>query len=74
MDPNAAYDEMIKAAKVGDWDTVAEHAENLSAWLARGGFAPNRPNWRASFANVWEQSRTRQSGQTVADANGMNMH
>jgi hypothetical protein len=73
MDPNATYDEMIAAAKDGDWDAAAEHAENLSTWLARGGFEPDRPNWRASFANVWEASRTHQSGQTVASTNSMGM-
>ena len=74
MDPSAAYDAMIQAARDGDWDTVADIAENLSTWLARGGFEPSRPNWRATFANLREQSRTRQQGQTVADANGMGMH
>jgi hypothetical protein len=70
MDPTVTYDEMIAAAKDGDWDAVAEHVENLSTWLARGGFEPKRPNWRATFANLYEQSRTRQSGQTVAGTMG----
>jgi hypothetical protein len=65
MDPNTCYDEMIQAEKDGNWDAVAEHAENLSTWLARGGFEPDRPNWRAHLANA--SPLTRVSEYTFSD-------
>ena len=73
MDPNACYDLIMEAQRDGDWDAVAEHVENLQTWLARGGFEPDRPNWRACVANAWERSRTLASGATVARTNGMDL-
>ena len=73
MDPNAAYDAMIQAERDGDWDAVAEHADNLRAWINRDGFEPDRPNWRAFTANAVARSRNAHRGQTVAEANGMGM-
>lgn len=40
MDPQAAWQRMVDAERRQDWETVAEGAESLLEWLARGGFAP----------------------------------
>ena len=41
MDPNATYADMMAAFQSGWLQAAREHAENLLAWLGRGGFPPD---------------------------------
>ena len=41
MDPQAAYQAMLLAVHDGDQMAAQESAENLLAWLDKGGFAPD---------------------------------
>ncbi len=43
MDPTAALNRLIDAAIAGDYDEMIEAAQDLSRWLATGGFAPQDP-------------------------------
>ncbi len=43
MDPNATLARIIDAAVAGDYDEMIEAAQDLSRWLATGGFAPQEP-------------------------------
>ena len=40
MDPQAAWNELLCAWRCCQWHVVAELAEALLAWLAKGGFPP----------------------------------
>jgi hypothetical protein len=40
MDPLTAWTAMVDAERRQDWETVAEAAQSLLDWLARGGFVP----------------------------------
>ena len=40
MDVDAAYDAMIAAIKIDDWNSAKEYAEAIHDWVARGGFKP----------------------------------
>jgi len=40
MDPNAALDLMREAQHETRWEDADEHAADLGAWIAFGGFAP----------------------------------
>lgn len=41
MDPTVCYREMYEAMRNGDYVTAKERAEDLNAWIKRGGFYPN---------------------------------
>lgn len=49
MDPNTVLDAIIEAAVNGESQNLTDAAEDLAAWLDRGGFAPKdpRPEGRA---------------------------
>jgi hypothetical protein len=47
MDSNATLDLLISALRSANYQRAAEHARNLQDWVARGGFEPSNPNWRA---------------------------
>lgn len=40
MDPQATWQRLIDAYATGDFETTREAAEDLLAWLRRGGFPP----------------------------------
>ena len=40
MDPQATWEELLSAYGNQQFDDAKEAAENLSQWLARGGFPP----------------------------------
>lgn len=40
MDPQVAWDQLLEAIASKDLDAAEMHAENLTAWLAKDGFAP----------------------------------
>jgi hypothetical protein len=40
MDPQVAWEQMVRAYAEKDWSAVREHATALSTWLRRGGFPP----------------------------------
>jgi hypothetical protein len=40
MDPRATMAALLSALADRDSDAAAEHAENLAAWIKRGGFMP----------------------------------
>ncbi|MEO9930178.1 hypothetical protein [Rhodopirellula bahusiensis] len=40
MDPDTALEELLNAVEEERWNDAADHAEDLSDWLGRGGFAP----------------------------------
>lgn len=48
MDPDKALADIIDAAVRGDGPAVRTRADNLSGWLARGGFAPSDPRKTAT--------------------------
>jgi hypothetical protein len=41
MDPNTTYENLLHGIAVDDTEAVSEAAENLSAWIDRGGFLPD---------------------------------
>lgn len=41
MDPNACLVLIAAALEEGNYVAAAEHAEDLAAWLEKGGFAPD---------------------------------
>jgi hypothetical protein len=43
MDPTATLELIIEAALEGDAAALREAADNLAAWIERGGFSPTRP-------------------------------
>jgi hypothetical protein len=40
MDPNATLQSLHDAMDNAEWQEAIEHADNLIAWLTRGGFVP----------------------------------
>lgn len=40
MDPQATLNRLIEAAEMGDQEEMLEYANELFAWLHRGGFPP----------------------------------
>lgn len=46
MDPDAALALLLDAIAGGDTMTAAEHFEDLTQWLNRGGFPPAEPRNR----------------------------
>lgn len=40
MDPQAAWDQLQEALRIGDREAVRELAQSLLDWLERGGFPP----------------------------------
>ena len=40
MDPQVAWDELLRAFACEDWLAVSEHATALKIWLQRSGFPP----------------------------------
>lgn len=42
MDPDACLDLLLEALTKGDGDKAEDHAEDLNAWLAKGGFESRR--------------------------------
>jgi dsDNA-binding SOS-regulon protein len=41
MDPKATLDALLEAHVDNDYDAMLEHADNLIAWLSKGGFPPH---------------------------------
>jgi hypothetical protein len=41
MDPNATVRDLRSALEAGDLDAAKEAAENLRAWIRKGGFLPD---------------------------------
>ncbi|MEZ6081073.1 MAG: hypothetical protein R3C56_37035 [Pirellulaceae bacterium] len=40
MDPTETFNAMLEAYGLGSYDEAVEHAEQLTNWLNRDGFAP----------------------------------
>lgn len=40
MDPNQTWNDLSVAVEDGDWHHASELAEELMAWIDRGGFLP----------------------------------
>lgn len=40
MNPQVAWDQLLRAYCVGDWDLIEERATELIEWLDRGGSPP----------------------------------
>jgi hypothetical protein len=52
MDPQATWEQLLAAYASGDWDRIEERAQELLAWLGRGGFPPqilSRPDLGVDF-------------------------
>ena len=60
MDPNTCFSELLEAVAANEQQDAHEHAENLLAWLDRGGFSPGggklRDNSIRDFCN-WVKSQ-----------------
>ena len=62
MDPRATMAALLEALAEQNMEEAAEHAENLAAWIKRGGFVPlelsviagNRADCLAYLASVTE--------------------
>ncbi len=59
MDPQVAWEQLLAAYAAGDWDILEERANNLIAWLDRGGFPPTiirqpdiDPEWNGTLARA----------------------
>jgi hypothetical protein len=48
MDPNATLSRLLDALTDGDLPAAAEHYNNLTNWIARGGFPPSDPRSSAT--------------------------
>ena len=40
MDPDVCFSMILDGIAGEDWTGAAEHAENLRAWMMKGGFPP----------------------------------
>ena len=40
MDPDATWRQLLGALEASEWEVAGELAEQLSAWMAKGGFSP----------------------------------
>ena len=62
MDPDACFSELLEAISAHENAEAYDHAENLLAWLDRGGFAPGdaklRENSIREFCN-WVKNNYR---------------
>lgn len=52
MDPQATWNEMLNAMVEGDFEEAGVKADDLTAWLDRGGFPP-QPLTRV-LSDVWD--------------------
>ena len=48
MDPDTCFTELVEAIASEEAEVAHEHAENLLAWLDRGGFPPGGGKLRLS--------------------------
>ncbi len=48
VDPNACYQEWVKAVKAGDVREALQYHSALAAWIRNGGF---EPKWHATARN-----------------------
>jgi hypothetical protein len=53
MDPNACFADLLYAVAEGNLDDADEHAQNLSQWLAKGGFYPGDGKIRHSAIDAF---------------------
>lgn len=44
MDPQAAWDAMLRSLAAGEWREAASHAGDLRRWLDYAGFPPDTTN------------------------------
>ena len=59
MDPQATWEQLLRAYAAGDWDAIEERATELIEWLDRGGFPPRvlsnqklGPDWDRALARA----------------------
>lgn len=55
MDVNATWALLAQAVEEDEWDSAAEHAEAILAWMSRDGFAPTitkKPKFDAIVARI----------------------
>lgn len=57
MDPQTTWDELHEAVARRDWECVAELAEALLTWIARGGFPP-RTSAHDGLSRSWHKDVT----------------
>jgi len=55
MDPQAAWDELLKARHERDWDRARELAENLLEWMKKKGFPPNTVG-ESTIGRTWHRA------------------
>jgi hypothetical protein len=64
MDPDATWELMLTAYQESNWDEAVEHAEDILAWLRRGGFPPtvavglNKSGLMFEFHHDWVNRTT----------------
>jgi hypothetical protein len=57
MDPNAAILLLIDAIRESDHEATEEHADNLAAWIEKGGFPPSPASLASHLhALAWKSS------------------
>jgi hypothetical protein len=59
MNPQIAWEQMLRAYASGDWDAIEQRATELLAWLDRDGVPPTivkhpgiGPEWNAALART----------------------
>lgn len=48
MDPDVCFSMILSSIADEEWIGAAQHAENLRAWLAKGGYPPGAGKLRES--------------------------
>ena len=65
MDPNATYSEMLAADAAGDMATARQRAQDLKAWLGKGGFYPEGHNRLDVFRKIQDVLRRTNDNQAT---------
>lgn len=55
MDPQATWEELLKARQERDWDRAEELAENLLEWMKKRGFPPTTVG-EATIGRTWHHA------------------
>jgi hypothetical protein len=58
MDPQATWDQLLRAYAQGDYDAIEERATELIAWFDRGGSPPKVLN-RQGLGPDWDEALAR---------------
>ena len=52
MDPDACFSMILDSIAGEEWIGAAQHAENLRAWMIKGGFPPGGGKLRTASINA----------------------